>query len=220
MCLLAAAGLAAVLIYNQPESAKTNKQNDIGLPWEITVANANTSVFGLTLGKSSLNEVIARFGEDYEFALLAKSNQLGSLDLYYSHFLSGPIQGKLIVSAAISEADIQEIKNNPSKQEYLDNGTKKFRLTADQREKSLQLPIKSITLAPAARIDEDIIRDRFGSPAEVINIDDHVSHYVYKTLGLVVSIDTKGKDMLHYVSPVAMPDLIAKLREESFIPQE
>ena len=220
--LIAIIGLAAVLMRQHPdaqhpESAKIEMRYEIGLPWQITLANGNSSVFGLTLGSSTLKDAMTQLGGDNEFALLAKANQLGSLDLYYSHFRTGPIQGKLIISAAISEAGILAIKSNPGKQAYLENGTKKYSLSTEQREKALKLPIKSITLAPAANIDEAIILDRFGSPTQIIKINDQVSHYVYESLGLAVRIDTKGKDMLHYVSvsPPAITHLISQLESEA-----
>ena len=218
-CLLATIVLAATLVI-QPESAKTDAQNSHGMPWEIAIKNNQSQVFGLTLANSTLNsstlgDAIEQFGTDNKLAVLAKPDQLGALELFYARFRTGPLQGKLIISADASAADISAIKQAPGKQEYLDNGTKKFQLNDEQQLKALTLTIKSLTFAPSARLDDTLIRERFGKPSTIISVSQQVNHYIYESLGLTVRIDTKGKDMLHYVSPAAMPELITALKLEA-----
>jgi hypothetical protein len=213
--LIVIAAVLAALVLLRPDSTETNSRYDFGMPWEIFLDEDKSYVFGLSPGNSTLQKAITQLGDDYELALLAKPDELGSLDLYYSHFQTWPLQGKLIISAAISEAEILAIKNNPGKQEYLDTGTKKFNLTAVQRLSALQLPIESIVLFPAAGIGEAIVHDRFGRPSQIIKINDQVSEYVYEKQGLAVRIDLKGKDILHYVSPAAMPDLISQIKAQA-----
>jgi len=214
LCLIIT-GLAAVFMYQSAETGKPNRQYDLGLPWQITVANGNSSVFGLSPGSSTLNDAIAQLGDDYELALLERSGQQGALELYFSRFQTGPLQGKLIVSATISEAEVQAIKMDSVKQEYLENGTKKFSLGAMQRKSALKLFIEGITLVPAASIDAAVIQNRFGSPSQIIKSNNQLSHYVYEKQGLTVSIDTKGKEVLHYVRPSTMTDLISLLRVDA-----
>lgn len=225
-CLLAVIALAVILIL-QPESAKIDTLNQYGMPWQITVENNQSRVFGLTLAanhaadgsrthqSSTLADVIKLLGSDYELAVLAKPEQRGDLELFYTRFQTGPIQGKLIVGIDAPDALISAITQAPGKQEYLDNGTKKFQLSADQKQAALNLAIKSLTLAPTARLDDSLLRERFGEPTAIIGVGQQISHYVYKALGLAVRVDNKGKDMLHYVSPTFMDTLIAQLRLEA-----
>lgn len=213
--LIVLVGILAALILWPSDNAVTDSRYDFGMPWQITVDEGNSRIFGLSPGNSTLQEAITQLGDGYELALLAKPDELGSLELYYSRFQTGPLQAKLIISAAISEDEVLAIKNNPGKQEYLETGTKKYSLTAEQLESSLQLPIESMVLAPAASIEESVIHDRFGSSTQVITINDQVSQHVYEQLGLAVRIDTKGKDILHYVNPAAMPDLISQIQAQA-----
>ena len=229
LCLLAIIALAAVIVI-QPESAKTDAQNNFGMPWQITINNDQSQVFGLALGSdtlahspvnghastsSTMADAIRVLGSDYELAILAKPDQRGDLELFYPRFRTGPLQGKLIVGIEATEAFINAVKQAPGKQEFLDNGTKKIQLSAVQHQGAMQLPIRSLTLAPSARLNDALLKERFGEPSAIIGVNQQVSHYIYQTLGLAVRVDKKGKDMLHYVSPAAMPELIARLHLEA-----
>lgn len=218
-CLLAVVVLMAALVI-QPQSAKTDAKNNHGMPWQVVIDHDQSTVFGLTLANDTLNsstlsDAIEQLGTDNELAVLAKPEQLGALELFYPRFRTGPLQGKLIIGIDAPEAEITAIKQAPSQQEYLDNGTKKFQLTTQQQFNALTLAIKSLTFAPSARLDDTLIRARFGKPAAIINVNEQVSYYIYEQLGLTVRIDIKGKDMVHYVSPVAIPKLIEALQIEA-----
>ena len=214
ICLSIIIAMAAFILI-QPDSARTDAKHSYGMPWQINIDQGQTTVFGLSPGSSTLQNAVNTLKTEHELAVLAKPKALGAVELFFSHFRTGPLQGKLIVAAEAPEAVILAIKAAPATQEYLDNGTKKYTLTADQTATAMGLTIKSLTLAPSARLDEALINDRFGKPTKTIQINEQVTHYLYDDSGLAIRIDKKGKDMLHYTSPAAMGAIALQLRSEA-----
>jgi len=62
-------------------------------------------------------------------------------------------------------------------------------------------PIIGVSFIPSANLDEDIIQQRFGMPAERIRGSEHTEHFLYPDRGLDLILDRKGKEVLQYVAP-------------------
>ena len=77
---------------------------------------------------------------------------------------------------------------------------------------ALAAPIRGLAFIPSAQLDEAVILERFGQPAERIRVNDHVEHLLYPTRGLDVVLDTKGRELLQYVAPARFDALRAPLK--------
>ncbi|MDC3332691.1 hypothetical protein OAV62_00455 [bacterium] len=172
-----------------------------GLPWQIELDNGNSRVFGITLGTGTLADAIEVLSPDYELAILAKHKEAGAVEVFYSHFSAGQLQGKLILVVDTNDALLASLKAEAFSANRLDNGTKKYLLSREQFLSVKQLPIRSVTFVPTARLSQDIIEQHFGSTDLTIVVGESVTHYLYPSLGLNVRIDDKGKDLLEYVAP-------------------
>lgn len=176
-----------------------------GLPWQIELdANGNSRVFDLQLGVSTFAEAIerhSRASSQFELAILAKTGQESALEAYNSYFRAGPIQGKLILVLATDAQELALLQQNAASSKALDNGTHKHSLGAEGLQRARQLHIRSISLAPAARLDAEMLTRRFGQAQTVIQTSASSQHYLYPAKGLDILVDSDGKDLLQYVAP-------------------
>lgn len=207
--------LLALLIYVQNETAEGSLKNTEkhGLPWQIKQIDNQTEVFGLTIGSSQLSDAIAVFGEGYELAILAKHEHAGALELFYNHVKSGPLVGKLAIVADSHPKDIYHMRKHAIGQEYLETGTKKYKLSTKQQQIASKLLIRSITYIPSARLNQELIELRFGNPALVLKTGKRVTHYLYPHIGLDILIDQGGKDLLQYVTPSTFGEIQSDLHK-------
>ncbi|WP_101756911.1 hypothetical protein [Oceanicoccus sp. KOV_DT_Chl] len=172
-----------------------------GLPWQIELRDGSSRVFGITLGVSTLADATTVINRDFELAILAKHKQVGALEIFYRDFMAGQLQGKLILVVDVDDALLTSLIDGAASGEMLDNGTKKFQLAEQQLASVQQLLIRSITFAPTARLDREMIEQRFGVAPFTEAANESVNHYLYPELGLDILIDDNGKDLLEYVAP-------------------
>jgi len=204
--LFAFALLAVVLIaypiLNQSENTDVIK----GLPWQIDVMpDGSTQVFGLHIGKSRLADVLGILGDDdVELAIVAASDETGSLEMYYGHYKAGVIAGKLVVRAGASEQDIKNWRENAARFEYMASGqAKKYTLSTGDLKSALNQVVTGLTFIPLLNLDEEIILSRFGEPDEKIQLGGAM-HYLYPKKGLDIALFEEAKEVIQYVSPQSL----------------
>jgi len=84
-----------------------------GLPWQIDVLpDGSTEVFGLQVGSSRLTDVLDILGSDMDMAIIAATDEAGSLEMYYGHYRAGLLSGKLVLQTDISEQEILRLREN------------------------------------------------------------------------------------------------------------
>jgi hypothetical protein len=187
-----------------------------GLPWQIDVLpDGNSRVFGLTTGNSTLNDARARFGDDGEIAIVAAPDEAGSLELYYRDVMLGAVTGKVIVTAAITPDVLAAMRQRTTRTQYMNSNTKKSELASQDVAIAYAAPIRAIAVIPVINLDEAMIVQRFGVPAERVRASEHTEHFLYPDRGLDVVLDTEGKELLQYVAPRDF----ARLREPLLTPQ-
>lgn len=198
---LAILGLLLPLIFSGNLPADLHPQ-DHPLPWQITLdAQGDSTVFGLTLGRSTLAEVRQKWGEDMELAIVAAPEEVGELEAYYSQVAFGPVLGKVIVTLDATPETLEAMRERAKKAEYMESSTKKIALNPDDLAKANTLPIRAIGLIPSANLDEATVLQRFGRPKMRIAVGQTLTHFLYPHLGLDIVLDAKGKDVLQYVAP-------------------
>jgi hypothetical protein len=194
--------LAVPFIFPPPESARVGGPDE-NLPWQIeALADGGSRVFGLTLGVSSLGEAQARFG-DLQIAVIAAPNEPGSLEAFVDGVTLGFVTGKLILTAAAAPETITQMRERAAKTEYMESAAaaKKCSLAAADEELAHRLPIAAIAFIPSVSLDEQMVVQRFGQPAERIRSSETTEHFLYSDKGLDLRLDAKGKEILQYVAP-------------------
>ena len=195
--------LAAVMLISPILNKSENTDVVTGLPWQLDVMpDGSTQVFGLHLGVSRLSDVLALLGnDDVDLAIIAATDEVGSLEMYYGHYRAGVITGKLVVQTSTSEQDIKHWRENAVKFDYMASGqAKKFSLSEDDLKLALNEVVTGLTFIPVLNLDEEIILSRFGEPARRVQFEG-VMHYLYPEKGLDVALFEESKEVIQYTSP-------------------
>ena len=191
-------GIVAVSLVFFKQDVPRNDNPVTGLPWQIDILPGGESrVFGITLGRTTLREAMEQLGSDMELAIIAAPNETGTLEAYYSHHSSGPITGKLILLLDIETVTLSAMLDRSLQ----DGGTRRHHLHPDDLPTAWQAPVSVINFMPSFNLDEDIAQARFGTPAEIIQVDAQQKHLLYPDKGLDLILSADGKEVLQYLSP-------------------
>jgi len=190
-----------------------NAETLTGLPWQIEIqTDGSTQVFGLYIGVSSLADAIERLGSDMELAIIASSDEVGNLEMYYGHYQAGLLSGKLVLQTKISEQDIKRWRENALRSEYMATGqAKKYILSPDDLPQVLAKVITGLTFIPTVNLDEEVILARFGEPDKRVQSADAV-HFLYPAKGLDIALHEDSKEVLQYVTPGDFSQLVVPLQ--------
>ncbi|MBU0753186.1 MAG: hypothetical protein KJ787_10640 [Gammaproteobacteria bacterium] len=173
-----------------------------GLPWQIDIQpDGRSRVFGLTLGRSTLDDARNRFKLGPQVAVVTAPGEQGSLEAYFESVTAGFVTGKIILTLDVPPETIAELRRRAAKTEYMESTTRKSTLSAEDGPLADRAPIRSIAFIPSAGLDEAAILQRFGAPAERLSVGEHIEHFLYPAKGLDVVLNAKGKELLQYVAP-------------------
>ena len=206
--------LLAVLLAAYPFFDASKKTEVLmGLPWQIEVLHdGSTEVFGLRIGTSSLSNAIEMLGSDMELAIVAATDEVGNLEMYYGHYRAGLLSGKLVLQTKISEQKLKRWRDNALRSEYMATGlAKKYILSPDDLPQVLDEVIVGLTFIPAVNLDEEVIRARFGEPEKRVQLPG-VIHFLYPEKGLDLALHEDSKEVLQYVNPKYFQQLIEPLQ--------
>ena len=194
--------LTVLLVVTGLTACSNDTQNDnevvTGFPWQIErLSNGSTRVFGIVPGQTPLGVAMAQLGNDNELAIIATPGETGSLEVYYSHYTAGLIQGKLILVADIAPDTLAAMQMRARRK----GGTHRLLLDESDLPAARGATVRAITFMPTFDLDEEITRTRFGMPAEVLPVSAQERHLLYPGLGLDIVLNADGKDILQYLSP-------------------
>ena len=194
--------LTVLLVVTGLTACSNDTQNDgelvTGFPWQIErLPNGTTRVFGIVPGQTTLGVAIAQLGDDNELAIIAAPGETGSLEVYYSRYNAGLIEGKLILVADIEPDTLASMQMRARRK----GGTHRLLLDEGDLTIARRAAVRAITFMPTFDLDEEITRARFGIPAEVLPVSAQEQHLLYPELGLDLVLNADGKDVLQYLSP-------------------
>lgn len=194
--------LLAVPLLFLPEANQHDTAPASGLPWQIELlADGGTRVFGLMPGRSTLSEARRQFGPDVHVALIIAPGETGSVEAYYESLSAGFVTGKMILTLETTLAQREQMLKRARKADYMESTTRRIALAEADLKSAENAVVGAITFIPAAALDEQVVLQRFGMPAERIRSGEHTEHFLYPVLGLDLRLDTKGKELLQYVAP-------------------
>jgi len=191
--------LVAVSLVSFNNDEQANNEPVTGLPWQIdSLPNGDTRVFGIVPGRTRLDEAIELLGHDeMDLAIIAAPHETGTLEAYYSHYSAGPITGKLFLILDIAPDSLSPMR----KRAFQDGGTRRYHLHPDDLPAAYRAPVSVMNFIPSFNLDGEIAQARFGTPAEIIQIDAQQEHWLYPDKGLDLILNTDNKDVLQYLSP-------------------
>lgn len=173
-----------------------------GMPWQIErLADGGIRVFGLEPGRSTLAEARQRFGAEPLVALVVAPGESGSLEAYFDSVAAGSVTGRMVLTLASTAEQREGMLQRARKAEYMKSTTRQVELGDADRTQAATAVVTAIAFIPAANLDEEIVLQRFGPPAERIRSDEQREHFLYPEKGLELQLDAKGKEVLQYVAP-------------------
>jgi len=201
-----------LLIYPFIGVDDSGKTRITGLPWQIELLeDGTTRVFGITPGKSTLADAVDSLGVDHELGIVT-SEDSRNLEMYFGHYRAGLMSAKIVLGAAASEQDLDGWMQRSVDFDHMRTGkAKKHFLNKTDLEQAMASVIRVITFIPAVNLDDEIIRQRFGEPSQVVQHATGSAHYLYPEKGLDLVLNAEGKEVLQYIAPQDFASLLLPL---------
>lgn len=176
------------------------------LPWEVSrLDNGSIRVFGITLGKTSVqeaNQIYASFAktrlQDITSANDTHSHQLIAI---YEELSTGGFLGQIQLGYQLKPETLSEIVKNTkvsTDDTNTQQATKLYEIDIKTERALLNTPVSSITYVPSIDFGVDVIRQRFGQAAEELTINEDKQLWFYPELGLQIYIYTNELDRFVY----------------------
>jgi hypothetical protein len=164
------------------------------LPWKITHPTPETTrVFGITLGKSTLDEVAQtyKYETELEISLFKPSDAKMAVEAFFEEVNFNGLKAKIIMTIAVPDTELQGMFERGLRMNSTPSG-KRITLTADDLARVRALPVASLTYMPTTTLEQSIITKRFGEPAQrVTEKKTGLVHWLYPQHGLDVILDKK-----------------------------
>lgn len=210
--LLAVAGLGMSVFFlavmRPPGGQSSAPGRD--MPWQVTRNQDGTSitVFGLTLGESKIRDAVAKLGRRYELGLFQDEMDRLNLEAYFRDAVVGGLNVRLVLSARLPEEMLKAIQAHAGEGALIAEGVRRYAVAEADRDLALGATVAAITYMPVVKFDADLVRKRFGEPAEQIKAKDG-THWLYPAVGLDLLLGDNGEALLQYVPP---PEFEQRLR--------
>jgi hypothetical protein len=220
LSLLAVAVLGSIGVWLLiPETRDDGVQR---LPWLVEQnAGGRTRVFGFTLGETTLGEVRELFGEEGEINLFARLDAGGNpqsyaVEAYFDDVYLNGLRADFVFALTPIQATLAAMYERGLRISQLGSGSKKVKLDPTDVGALLNAPIDSITYLPWKSLDAEIIRNRFGDPAEKrVEPETDVTHWLYPAKGMDLAIDANGGVVIQYVDRGDFDRITAPLGDAS-----
>ncbi len=193
-----------LLLLAQPFLSPTHKpvQPARDLPWQIEIReNGSLRVFGLTLGKTTLGEARVKLGQEGAVGLFISPEDELSVEAYFERVVLNGLKAKMVLRLEPGEEATKEMGERGLRIKRLDSGARRISLHPDDLTNLASAPVRWITYIPSANLDGELIRRRFGEPTERIPEGEGITHWLYPHLGLDITLNREGKEVLQYLAP-------------------
>lgn len=197
-----------ILLPGQPVEQRVN------LPWQVESTTDGTSrVFGLVLGKSTLQDAQQVFQEEAELSMFSSDDGKRVVEGFFNRLTLSGLRAKMVVALDYSEQELTGIFDRGVRISTMGTGKRKVSLSGEDKSDALLTPIASITYLPKINLDAELVERRFGLPMERIKEKKtDIEHWLYPEKGLDIALSDEQKDVLQYTLPSRFESLAAPLR--------
>jgi len=172
-------------------------------PWDISRTESGlVKAFGITLGKTTIEESDISLGKTPEIELLT-FNTDSSIDQRYELVA---IYKDLIISGVISELRLTyQLEQRTLQALYSSLPTKSqaqesYNISPEAAAAHSSAAIASITYVPSINYGEEIIIQRFGTPEKVEVISDAIKKWLYPVVGLEIQLHANQSERFIYTN--------------------
>lgn len=189
-------GLAFLLTGPPPSAHHEN------LPWQIEISpEGRSTVFGVELESTPLQNLREQLRLVPSVALFVMPDGSKRLEAYFGSVKLGPFEANLLAVPATDASLLDDFAARAVTSRPTPSGARRLSLSDEDARAVLDLPVRELSYVPRARYDDAEVRRRFGEPVQMLPIGDERRYYLYPQEGLVVVLNSRGRDVLHYVAP-------------------
>ena len=203
--------LGLTLLFQQTARKNQSIEKRTDLPWMVSVnPDGGSTIFGQTLGKSTLSDFQDHVKRQPEIRLFRDQDTSLSVEALFEKIDLGGIISNVILELDVPENELSELEKSALKRTVTPSGAYELHLSSVTEETLTSKTISSISYSPVSiRLDAEMIKLRFGKPAEIIKIDEKISHFLYPLIGLDVILDLnrRGSEVFQYVRPADFDQL-------------
>lgn len=172
------------------------------LPWQAhRDAEGHVQVFGLTLGRSTLTDAVAKLGRRHAFGLFRAADGTVTAEAYFKEAELGGLTAQLVLGLALDPATAAGIVARAGDAAPQPSNTWQYTPAPADEPLLLGAVVRAITYVPAARLDDALVRQRFGEPHERLVDPARGTHWLYPECNLDLFLGSDGKAVLQYVLP-------------------
>lgn len=197
------------------------KERPINLPWQVDIIDADHSkIFGLILKQSTLEQAQSLSKKVPVINLIAHDEGEKTVEAYFDDVNISGLKAKMVLTVDLSEAKLDEIFNRGARISSMGSGRRKITLHPDDLRTVKQTPIASITYLPKVNLDKELVKNRFGEPAEKIKeTKSDAEHWLYPDKGIDISLSEENKEVIQYVTQNDFENLVLPLKRMQQNPQ-
>lgn len=184
------------------------------LPWLITPTETGLiKVFGLTIGHSTLKQTENKFQEPAEVSLFERGEDKHRVvEAYFDRVLLASIKAQVIVVMDVPEQELERFYKGGTRIAKMGDGGRKVTLNSADLELLYQMPIRSMTYLPKAKLAGELITQRFGEPQQKIDEKKaEATHWLYPDKGLDILLNESGKAVFQYLPPKNFSEIMEPL---------
>lgn len=187
------------------------------LPWNVTLDSEGYSqVFGITVGRSTVQQAAALIREPEVVSMFVAADGKREVEVYFDRVAIGELYAKMVLGVALDEATLQGMFERGVRISNLGGGVRKVELHPDDLRRVNEASIASLTYLPSSNLDAEVIRKRFGEPAQRLKErESGLVHWLYPAIGLDLTVNDKGKEVLLYVKPADFSRVTAPLQDKT-----
>ena len=198
--LIAISILAMVIAISLPGGRKVDSNPK--LPWQIAVdANGNTTVFDLTLGKSTLKDAELSFENSATLSLFRAANNKFSIEAYFDRIYLSGLKANLVLTLEVNTQQAEQIFSRGIRISQLGDGSKKVEISEKDKALLGKSIIDLITYLPAADLETTLLEKHFGIPEKKLAESEQLTHWLYPAKGLDITVNSDGKEVFQYLTP-------------------
>lgn len=192
------------------------------LPWNIAHPTPDTTrIFGITLGKTTLNETdeIFKHQAEIQISLFKPSEGNMGIEAFTEEVNFNGLKAKIVMNIGVPTEALQGMYERGLRMNSTPSG-KRITLTFDDLARVRNSPIASLTYLPNVRLEEATLAKRFGQPTQRIREKQSGTiHWLYPQNGLDIVLGGKEKPLMQYLPPKNFELLRAPLLEHGEIIQ-
>jgi len=193
---------------------------DPKLPWDIQVhPDGGSSIFGLTLGQSSVSDVRQLLQEEGEVTLFVKPDGKINIEAFFERvFLSG-LKANWVIAVDLTQEQMQPMYERGVRSAKLGSGELKVTLGKEDMDIVALSPIHHITYLPVTDLEPKLLESRFGTPdRRIAEQGTGITHWLYPEKGLDIAVDPDRQEVFLYVMPREFQELVVERLEETSEP--